>query len=154
MDGVDDGRGAPPAATPVGRASPVPFSIHGTLNLVFLFVFLAVVLALGSLGVAPKSGRVTLPFSDSELPDTCQHVLATGRPCPSCGVTRSVIYALHGDPDRAREYHPAGFPIVVMLFLQIAMRVVFLQQRRRSAALDIAVSGTMIVAFAVLLNTR
>ena len=102
--------------------------------------------------VSPKSGRVALPFSDRELPELCRHVVATGQPCPSCGLTQSLIYALHGDPDRARHYHRAGVPIAIMLLSQVAMRVAFLRASSRSAALDVVVSAGMLVAFAVLVD--
>jgi hypothetical protein len=135
-----------------GARRAAAFSVHGVVNLAFLILIVAALVALWSLRVSPKSGRVTLPFSDRELPELCQHVVATGQPCPSCGLTRSLIHALHGDPDRAREYHRAGLPAAIMLLVQVAMRVVFLRLRQRSAALDVAVSGGMLVAFAVLVN--
>ena len=141
---------ATPTGTGAGRAAG--FSVHGAVNLAFLVLIVAALVALWSLRVSPKSGRVTLPFSDRELPELCQHVVETGQPCPSCGLTRSLIYALHGDPDRAQHYHPAGLPTAIMLLLQVAMRVVFLRPSRRSAALDVVVSTGMLVAFAVLVN--
>jgi hypothetical protein len=147
-----NGRGDLPAAHAAGTTPSVPFSPHGTLNLIFLVLIVAGLAVLWSFGVSPKSGRLTLPFSDRELPELCQHVVATGRPCPSCGLTRSLIYALHADPDRSREYHRAGLPTAIMLLLQVAMRVVFLRPSQRSAALDVVVSAGMLVAFAVLVN--
>ncbi|HVL11212.1 MAG TPA: DUF2752 domain-containing protein [Gemmata sp.] len=149
MAGVSDGRGEVPAAAVPAAAAL--FSAHGTVNLVFLILLAAALVALWSLRVSPKSGRVALPFSGHELPELCQHV-AAGEPCPSCGLTRSVIHAAHGDPARSREYHRAGLPVFVMLLAQIAMRVVFLQPSRRSVALDVAVSAGMLAAFAVMVN--
>jgi hypothetical protein len=135
-----------------GRYRAPPFSVHGVVNLAFLILIVAALAALWSLRVSPRSGRVALPFSDRELPELCEHIVATGQPCPSCGLTRSLIYALHADPDRSREYHRAGVPVAIMLLLQVAMRVVFLQRNRRSAALDIVVTTGMLIAFAVLVN--
>jgi hypothetical protein len=147
----DDGRGDSPAATAAGRASSVPFSAHAILNRVFLFIFLTGAVVLASWEVTPAD-TVRVPWADRELPETCQHLTATGRPCPSCGVTRSVVSALHGDFARSRSFHPAGVAIAAMLLAQCAMRFAFLWARLRRPALDIAVSAGMIVAFALLLN--
>jgi hypothetical protein len=132
-----------------GRAGG--FSAHAVVNRVLLFVFCTTALALASLEVT-SADRVRVPWADRELPETCRYLIATGKRCPSCGVTRSVISALHGDFDRSRLFHPAGVAIAAMLLAQCAMRFAFLWPRLRRPALDIAVSGAMLVAFAVLLN--
>ena len=146
MSEPEKGRGDSPAAD---RAPPV--SVHAVLNRVFLFVFGATTLALASLEVTPAD-RVRVPWADRELPETCQHLTATGRPCPSCGVTRSVVTALHGNFGRSRQFHPAGVVIAAMQVAQCAMRLAFLWPRLRRPALDAAVSGAMLAAFAILLN--
>jgi hypothetical protein len=137
-------------AAPRAQASGRGWSVHAVLNAVFLSLFLALVLSVGSLRIEPATGRVTLPFSYAELPETCQSLTMTGRPCPSCGATRSLIAALHGEPGLALAYHRAGLPIAVMLVLQIGMRLLFLY--RRSAALDVVASAGMLVVFAAVLN--
>src|SRR5215211_4032532 len=143
MSKPDNGRGTRPA----GGADHAPsVSVHAVLNRVFLFVFGAATLALASFEVTPAD-RVRVPWADRELPETCRHLTATGRPCPSCGVTRSVVSALHGDFARSRLFHPAGVAITAMLLAQCAMRFAFLWPRLRRPALDIAVSVGMIVAF-------
>lgn len=125
---------------------------HAVLNAAFLAAFLAGGVALRALDVSPATGRVVLPFGGGDLPDSCRLLAATGRPCPSCGATRAVILALRGDAAASLAYHPAGVPVAVMLLVQVAMRAAFLW--RRSVALDLVVSGAMLAAFAVLVNSR
>jgi hypothetical protein len=150
MSEPGNGWGARPAAGEADRAPSV--SVHAILNRVFLLLFLAVGVMLASFEVT-VADRVRVPWADRELPETCQHLTTTGRPCPSCGVTRSVISAMHGDLARSRLFHPAGVAIAAMLVAQCAMRFAFLWPRLRWPALDIVVSIAMMIAFAVLLNT-
>lgn len=43
-----------------------------------------------------------LPF------DVCVFKRLTGIPCPTCGLTRALCHALHGDWGVSFGYHPAG----------------------------------------------
>jgi hypothetical protein len=47
-----------------------------------------------------------------------------GLPCPTCGMTRSLILALHGEPGRAWALQPAG-PVAVagLVLLAVALLV-------------------------------
>jgi hypothetical protein len=47
-----------------------------------------------------------------ELHWGCAFRDAFGVPCPNCGMTRSVVFSLHGDLARAFEMNPAG-PLLV-----------------------------------------
>ena len=47
-----------------------------------------------------------------ELHWGCAFRDAFGIPCPNCGMTRSVVFSLHGDLARAFEMNPAG-PLLV-----------------------------------------
>jgi hypothetical protein len=58
---------------------------------------------------ALKSGRVGF------VPP-CPVRSRTGVACPGCGLTRSVVAFVHGQPRRALRYHPAG-PGVACVFL-------------------------------------
>lgn len=40
---------------------------------------------------------------------------ATGRPCPGCGGTRSLVRLVHGDLRGAAAAHPLGPPLGVLL---------------------------------------
>ncbi|MHB0999537.1 MAG: DUF2752 domain-containing protein [Armatimonadota bacterium] len=48
-----------------------------------------------------------IPFD--HLPSTCLLVHATGYPCPTCGMTRSVMAIVLGDMHRAMIMNPLGF---------------------------------------------
>ena len=44
---------------------------------------------------------------------TCPVRLLTGRPCPTCGTTRSVVAIISGDFGHAWELNPIGFVVVL-----------------------------------------
>lgn len=46
-------------------------------------------------------------------PALCPFKLFTGLPCPGCGLTRSAVALLHGDPSASVFYHPLGAPLVI-----------------------------------------
>ena len=48
-------------------------------------------------------------------PVLCPVRRATGRPCPGCGLTRSLVRLLHGDLRRSVAAHPLGLPLGVLL---------------------------------------
>lgn len=48
-------------------------------------------------------------------PQLCPFKLILGLPCPGCGMTRSVVTLLHGDPAASLYFHPLGLPLVLFL---------------------------------------
>jgi hypothetical protein len=46
-------------------------------------------------------------------PSFCPFKVATGLPCPGCGMTRSAVALLHGDFGASLYYHPLGVVIVL-----------------------------------------
>lgn len=44
--------------------------------------------------------------------------------CNSCGITRSVTAVLHGDLRLAREMHPAGLPMIILIGILLLTRPV------------------------------
>src|SRR5688572_17163236 len=50
-------------------------------------------------------------------PSVCPFKVFTGLPCPGCGLTRSAVAFLHGDPSTSLFYHPLGAPIVIAAVL-------------------------------------
>jgi hypothetical protein len=50
-------------------------------------------------------------------PSLCPFKIFTGLPCPGCGLTRSAVAFLHGDPSASLFYHPLGPPIVIAAVL-------------------------------------
>ncbi len=59
-------------------------------------------------------------FADASRPlpfDVCGFKLLTGRPCPACGLTRALCYAVRGDFAQSLAYHPAGPFLALALFV-------------------------------------
>ena len=46
-------------------------------------------------------------------PQLCVFKLMSGMPCPGCGLTRSVVLAMHGDLSGSLYFHPLGLLFVV-----------------------------------------
>jgi len=44
----------------------------------------------------------------------CAFLLATGAPCPGCGMTRSCVALLEGDLAHSMRMHPLGLPLVLV----------------------------------------
>lgn len=59
-----------------------------------------------------------------ELHWACSFKQAFGVPCPNCGMTRSVVFALHGQLGRAFEMNPAG-PLLVVGALALSAALFF-----------------------------
>jgi hypothetical protein len=137
-----DGNDFRPAADP---------SVYPIINCIFLVILLGGMLLLACLEVTPWD-TVRVPWLDRELPAACVHAAATGTPCPSCGITRSLVTALHADFERSHRFHHAGLPILLMLLIQCIMRLTFLRRTLRRPALDVALSLGMVCCFAWLLN--
>ena len=66
----------------------------------------AMLLALWTLPL-PHNGAI------AGLPSPCGFYHLTGYPCPLCGLTRSLVCAMHGDWVAALWWHPFG-PIVLL----------------------------------------
>jgi len=58
-------------------------------------------------------------FLGNPIPLACAFRRSTGLPCPTCGLTRSIVLALHGDVAAAWHVMPAG-PILVLGALSFA----------------------------------
>jgi hypothetical protein len=50
----------------------------------------------------------------TSVPSLCPFKVLTGLPCPGCGLTRSSVAFLHGDPSTSVFYHPLGAPIIIV----------------------------------------
>ena len=47
-----------------------------------------------------------------QLGDTCGMIVATGLPCPQCGMTRSWVHGIRGDLQAAFTYNAAGLALL------------------------------------------
>jgi Protein of unknown function (DUF2752) len=57
------------------------------------------------------------------LPSLCGFKLLTTWDCPGCGLTRSLILALHGNFRESFQLHIWGIPLLVVLMFQIPYRI-------------------------------
>lgn len=57
------------------------------------------------------------------LPDVCIFKGITGLPCPGCGLTRSIVTAMHGDLDKSFAYHRIGLLTLAYIFLQFVFNL-------------------------------
>jgi hypothetical protein len=57
------------------------------------------------------------------LPSFCAFRRITGFDCPGCGLTRSIIFALHGDFRTSYLLHLWGIPMALILLAQIPYRL-------------------------------
>lgn len=82
---------------------------------------------------AANDDFVTL--AGTELHWGCVFKTAFGVPCPNCGMTRAVVFALHGDWSRAFAMNPGG-PLLVLgaVLLSAALLYVALRAPRGTAA--------------------
>ena len=55
----------------------------------------------------------------------CSIVLHTGRQCAACGLTHSVVAFYRGDFELSMKWHPAGRLLVVLIFVQLLLRVLY-----------------------------
>jgi hypothetical protein len=92
-------------------------------------------LAAAGLALSADRNHVYL-FGKREIGTMCLFKQRFGVPCPTCGITRSVVLTLHGEPGTAWQLNPGG-PIAVLttLYLSGAMlALAFFQRAGRDSA--------------------
>jgi hypothetical protein len=60
----------------------------------------------------------------------------TGIPCPGCGLTRSIVVAVHGEWTASYAYHRLGPIVLVYLAMQFAYRLTWLAGEPFRAAIS------------------
>jgi hypothetical protein len=105
-----------------GRSHGVlPKSQILTPHIVVLFVCL--IILLGSVLLTPAgSAEEPLYLGPLPIPHTCVFKNLTGRPCPGCGLTRSIVAAAHGDVTQSFHFHRLGLLTLVYILLQFIYR--------------------------------
>jgi len=94
------------------------FTPHIIVLSVCLFILLAAFL------LSPSSSLdETLYIGSFPLPHTCTFKSLTGLPCPGCGLTRSLVAAVHGDMAQSLHFHRLGVVTLVYIFFQVAYRI-------------------------------
>jgi hypothetical protein len=100
--------------------------------------------------LAAAMALLHLADADGTLPSTCLYRHVTGRPCPGCGLTRSVVLSFDGRLAEARAMHPSGPWIAAWLAGQAVWRLALAAARPRRRSLwvgDLAGSlGTLWLA--------
>jgi hypothetical protein len=106
--------------------------------------------SLGAAGLGVLSGGET-----GDGPVLCPFRLATGLPCPFCGLTRSMLAAGGGDWETSLQLSPLG-PVVLVLAAPILVWIAVATARRRRIRLPApglaAVSVVVLAAWGVQLS--
>ncbi|MGW5523486.1 DUF2752 domain-containing protein [Gordonia sp. NPDC003950] len=91
----------------------------------------------GAIGVAGFGVALALsPAHIDDGPILCPFRLATGLPCPGCGLTRSWVYGAHGDWAQSFAAHPFGLPLLMGLLLLAAAAIAQRVRHREPPRLD------------------
>jgi hypothetical protein len=96
-------------------------------------VGLAIVGAAGAVRALATATPQAVYFAGRELEWVCSIRQQFGIPCPSCGLTRSVLLTLHGHLGAALEVNPGG-PLVVLGVALLAALLFALALPRRPRA--------------------
>ena len=75
-------------------------------------------------GAAVLAAGAVLPALPGEPGAPCLLRTLTGIPCPFCGMTTSVVAALHFDPAAALAANPGGVAVVVAAIALLVVRPV------------------------------
>ena len=70
-----------------------------------------------------QPGSPTLSFYSIRLPSTCTFHNLTGLPCPGCGLSRSLVAAVHGDIAGSYAFHRLGLVTLLYILLQFLYRM-------------------------------
>ena len=94
------------------------------------FVGAAFLIQLTILRLVFSANQQQVYLLGKEFGSTCSFKQHFGHPCPTCGMTRSVILSLHGEIAQAWQVNPAGILLVLGIALfSAAMLVLFLYQQ-------------------------
>ena len=85
------------------------------------------------------------------VPHVCLVQAIGGMPCPGCGVTRSIIALMIGDPGRAWQTNPAGPLLCLAVAGQVPLRLLALTGMMNSKLAMVTSRGMTAVILAVLI---
>jgi len=71
--------------------------------------------------VRPGGPRRALRVGDREIPSACLVRAATGHRCPSCGLTRGMVYMFRGEPLNSFRAHPGAPALFVWVAFMAAL---------------------------------
>lgn len=101
------------------------------LHLGILAISLTVLILSALLQVRPDGRVFLLNWTGVPLPESCMTKIATGWPCPGCGLTRCFIYLTHGNLAAAWEVNRAGILVYGLVVSQIPWRIWQIRNLRR-----------------------
>ncbi len=87
-----------------------------------------ILMQLAAAGILLSADKDGVSFAGTRFGSACFLRHHTGVPCPTCGMTRSVILTLHGRLDQALRINPAG-PLWVLAALTISAGLLYLAWR-------------------------
>lgn len=96
-----------------------------------------------------------LPLAAGYVSVPCAVMRATGAPCVSCGLTRSLAAVYRGELSLSVSLHPAGVVFVVLVMFELAARWFVernLARRPGIAWLDLAQLVTAVLVFDAMLR--
>ena len=115
-------------------------------------VVLIVCLSIIAMALVLKPQGDQLQIGPARLPGLCVLKQTTGIPCPGCGLTRSVVSAVHGDWAASRAFHHLGPLVLFFLVLQVIYRSAWLglprlrtKLARAGRILDLALFPLMVL---------
>jgi Protein of unknown function (DUF2752) len=88
----------------------------------------AILLQLATVRVFLSADAGGVTFAGSRYADACFLQRYAGIPCPTCGMTRSVVLTLHGDLGPALRINPAG-PLWVLAALTVSAALLYFAWR-------------------------
>jgi len=94
-------------------------------------VGLVLLLQLALAGLLLRASELGVWLAGIPLGGACLFRQRTGLPCPTCGMTRSVVLSLHGHLSAALRLNPAG-PLWVLAVGVIAVALLWLSWRQRT----------------------
>ena len=107
-----------------GGQSPDDLPIRRYLTPHLIVLSICLVILIGALVLSPsEEGDGHLTIGSLTIPDTCTFHNLTGLPCPGCGLTRSLVAALHGDVKQSFQYHRLGLLTLLYVLLQFIYRI-------------------------------
>jgi hypothetical protein len=70
-----------------------------------------------------KASNTVIKLAGIQLPTVCGFKLLTSLDCPGCGLTRSLVFAIHGHFRESYFMHIWGIPLLIILILQVPYRL-------------------------------